>query len=188
MATAPSSTTRSRRPARPALAPPRWRSWLVLGLCFGLGHGITQRLLALHWADDASRPPAFRATSPAEGTSLDDLRRQHGESKQPLPADLDTLARQKREAQQKQEAAKREEAERQKAGPLEEKDQLESERRRLEEFNRSPDSPDLQPTGQGGVEGATPLAPELPPPIPSTTDQAPSAPSQSPGQPAPSLP
>lgn len=188
MATAPSPTTRSRRPAQPDLAPPRWRRWLVLGLCFGLGHGMTQRLLALHWADDASRPPAFRATSPAEGTSLDELRRQHGESRQPLPADLDTLARQKREAQQKEEAAKREAAERQKAGLREEKDRLESERRRLEEFNRSPDAPELQPSGEAGTGGATPTAPELPPPVPSTTEPVPSAPAPSPGQPAPSLP
>ena len=53
MATAPSPTTRTRRQARLAPPEPRWRRWLLLGLFFGLGHGLTQRLMEVRWQEDA---------------------------------------------------------------------------------------------------------------------------------------
>jgi hypothetical protein len=164
MAPAPSSSNRPRRQARPAPPPSRWQRWLMLGLLFGLGYGLTQRLLALRWEEDGSRPPAFRAKAPSGGTSLEDLRRQHGDKDEPLTADLETLARQKQEEQKKKEAARREEAARMEAAQREEKKRLESERRRLEELNRPPEPAAPAPVRQEDSLLLTPPTPELPPP------------------------
>lgn len=173
MATAPSPTNRPRRQARPPRPLPRWRRWFLLGLLFGLGYGLTQRLLEVPWGEDSSRAPAFRAKSPSGGLSLEELRRQQADKDQPLPADLDTLARRKREEQQKQEAAKREEAERLKAAQQEEKDRLESDRRRLDSFDDSPATPTGDPLGQENAPPPTPTAPELPPPDPFAMESPP---------------
>jgi hypothetical protein len=189
MATAPSPTTGSRRQVRPAPPPPRWRRWLLLGVCFGLGYGLTQRLLALRWEDDSSRPPAFRAKAPSGGLSLERLRRQHGaDPTQPLTADLDTLAREKRAEQEKKEAAKREEAARLKAAQQEERDGLESERRRLEELNPPADPAASEPIQQQDSPLLTPPSPTLPPPAPATGQPAPTPPSQPAAEATPSQP
>lgn len=176
MAPAPSPTTRSRRPARQAKATPRWRRWLLIGLFFGIGHGLTQRLMEVRWGEGSNRPPAFRAKAPSGGTSLEELRRQHGQKAKPLIADLDTLAREKREETEKQAAAKREEEARQKASLQQEKDRMESERRRLEAFN-SPTEPDLaEPPRQEVAVPTTPPTPELPPPEPFAAEPPAAAP------------
>ena len=189
MATAPSPTPRTRRQARLAPPEPRWRRWLLLGLFFGLGHGLTQRLLEVRWQEDSNRPPAFRAKSPPGGTSLEDLRRRQGDQSKSLAADLDTLAREKRDQQQKQEAAKREEAARLNAAQQEEKERLDSERRRLEEFNRPAESdPSAPPVRQQDSLPFTPPTPELPPPEPFAGEQAPPPASQPSGEAPPSQP
>jgi hypothetical protein len=173
MAPAPSSTNRPRRQARLAPPAPRWRRWLLLGLLFGLGYGLTQRLLALRWEDDGSRPPAFRAKAPSGGTSLEELRRRHGDQARPLTADLETLARQKQEEQKKKEAARREESARLEAAKQEEKTRLENERRRLEELNRPPEPEASEPIRQPDPMLSTPPTPELPPPVPSAPEPTP---------------
>lgn len=188
MATAPSPSTRSRRQTRPAPPAPRWRRWLVLGLLFGLGHGLTQRLLEVRWGDDSNRPPAFRAKAPSGGTSLEELRRRNGDQDKPLTADLETLARQKRNEKQKQEAAKRDEAARLKAAQQEDKDRLESDRRRLEEFNSPPEPAASAPVHQEQTQPSTPPTPELPPPEPFAAEPPPAPPSRPPAEAAPSQP
>lgn len=170
MAPAPSSTNRSRRQPRLASPAPRWRRWLLLGLLFGLGYGLTQRLLALRWEEDGSRPPAFRAKTPSGGTTLEELRRRQGDQAQPLTADLESLARQKQEDLKKKEAARQEEATRQEAAKQEEETGLESERRRLEELNR-PFEP--EPIRQPDATLSTPPSPPLPPPVPSAPEPVP---------------
>ncbi|MEB3318783.1 MAG: hypothetical protein VKO39_11670 [Cyanobacteriota bacterium] len=179
MATAPSPTSASRRQARPAPSPPRWRRWLFLGVCFGLGYGLTQRLLDVRWEDDSNRPPAFRTKAPAGGLSLEQLRRQHGaEPTKPLAADLDTLAREKRVEEQKQAAAKREEAARLKAAQQQETEDLENERRRLEELNRPVEPAASEPIQPQDAPLLTPPSPTLPPPEPATGQPTPTPPSQ----------
>lgn len=173
MATAPSPTNRPRRQARPPRPLPRWRRWLLLGLLFGLGYGLTQRLLEVPWGEDSSKPPAFRAKPPSGGLSLEELRKQQAGKDQPLPADLEALGRRKREEQQKQEAARREEAERQKAALQEEKNRLENDRRRLESFDSKPDTPTLDPLREEGALPPTPTAPDLPPPDPFAMESPP---------------
>ena len=189
MATAPSPQTRSRRQARSAsAAAPRWRRWLLLGLFFGLGHGLTQRVLEMSWGEGSDRPPAFRAMPPSGGATLEQLRQQHGEKAKPLTADLEALARQKREEQDKAEAAKREEAARQKAALQQEKDRLQSEGRRVEEFNAPPEPAGAEPIRQENTFPATPPTPQLPPPEPFAAEPLPPSPSQAPTGAAPSQP
>ena len=188
MPTAPSPTTRTRRQARSSPPAPRWRHWLLLGLFFGLGHGLTQRLLGVRWQDNSNRPPAFRATPRSGGISLDELRQRHGDQTKALVADLDSLAREKREQQQKLEAAKREETARLSAAQQEEKDRLESERRRLDAFNRPPEPAASPPGQQQGALPVTPATPELPPPDPFAGEPAPTPPIQPSAEAPPSQP
>jgi hypothetical protein len=164
MATAPSPPSRSRRQVRRADPPPRWRRWLLLGLFFGLGYGMTQRLLEVRWGGGANRPPAFRAKSPAGGTTLEELRRQHGNTTKPLTADLEALVREKRETKRQQDAAKRTDSERQKMETQEDTD-LGDRERRLDDLAapQEPASPEM--AGERGTSPLTPAAPELPPPV-----------------------
>jgi hypothetical protein len=166
MATTPSSTPRTRRQTRQEPPAPPWRRWLLLGLLFGLGYGFTQRLLDIRWQENTNRPPAFRTKPPTGGVSLDELRRRNGVKTKPLPADLDSLARQKREELQKKEAAKQEEAARQEAAQRAEKQRLESERRRLEAFDARPEPTVSEPVQRDDPLLLTPPTPELPPPEP----------------------
>jgi hypothetical protein len=149
-----------------------------LGLLFGLGYGFTQRLLDLRWQENSNRPPAFRAKDPDGGVSLEELRVRHGEKSKALLADLETLAREKREDQQKNEAAKQEEAARLEAAQRAEKERLDSERRRLEAFNASPEPASPEPASSEPVRRDDPLlqtppTPELPPPEPYNVQQEP---------------
>lgn len=176
MAPAPSPTTRSRRQARLARATPRWRRWLLIGLFFGIGHGLTQRLMEVRWGEDSNRPPAFRAKAPSGGTSLEELRRQHGQQAKPLTADLETLARAKREEKEKQATAKKEEEARQKAALQREKDRVESEQRRMEAFDSPTEPPMSEPLGREESVPTTPPTPELPPPEPFAVEPPASAP------------
>lgn len=155
MATAPPPSTRPRQVRRTAPTPvPRWRRWLMLGLFFGLGYGLTQRLLEVRWGEGTTRAPAFQPKATPAGMPLEELRRQKGESAKPLPTDLEELARKQREEKEKAEAAKQEASDQEDAANEEEKNRLESERRRLEESALEPSNPSV----------STPVAPDLPPP------------------------
>jgi len=91
--------SKPRSPARPAaqgralakghpIPRSRWQGPLVVGVCFALGYGITQRLLAL-------RLPAFVQLGQGfdvrafPGTSLQSLRLKFGAEAEPVRADLD---------------------------------------------------------------------------------------------------
>jgi len=162
MATAPPPSTRPRQ-ARRAAPPPRWRRWLLLGLFFGLGYGLTERLLEVRWGESSTKAPAFKPKSTPSGIPLGELRQQKGDNSTPLAADLEELARKQREDKEKQETLKQEETQRQNAAIEEEKKSLESDRRRLEELNSSPQPPTPEPT--------TPEVPQLPPPTPPPIEQ-----------------
>jgi hypothetical protein len=188
MATAPSSSTRSRRRARPAPPPPPWRRWLVFGFLFGLGYGFTQRLVDLRWQEDSTRPPAFRMKTPSGGVSLEELRRRHGDTGRTLPADLERLAGDQREAREKQEAAKREEAARLEDAQRAEKERLESERRRLDAFDSPPEPTAAEPVRRDDPLLLTPPTPELPPPEPFNAQRESTPPDQPSAEATPSQP
>lgn len=77
-----------------------WKLWLLLGACFGLGYGISQRLLAIDLPLSWSSPERF-AVKAFPGTELNSLRSRVGDTSMQIRGDLDLLElerRQKREA------------------------------------------------------------------------------------------
>jgi hypothetical protein len=79
-------------PAEPP-APPRrgWITWLLIGLCAGLGYGATHRLLRYPFSTEGWGGHLRFGVKPVPGTSLDSLRQRSGERNQALRADLDKL-------------------------------------------------------------------------------------------------
>lgn len=67
-----------------------WRTPLVVGICFGLGYGITNRLLALQWPGFVQLGQSFDVR-PFPGTSLESLRQRFGAEGQAIRGDLDLM-------------------------------------------------------------------------------------------------
>jgi hypothetical protein len=67
-----------------------WRTPLVVGLCCGLGYGITNRLLALRLPGFLQLGQSFDVR-PFPGTSLESLRRQFGTENEGIRGELDLL-------------------------------------------------------------------------------------------------
>ena len=76
--------------AAPALPRPRWQVPLLAGFCFGLGYGITHRLLALQLPSLVRLGQGFEVR-PFPGTSLESLRLRFGADNQEIRGDLDLL-------------------------------------------------------------------------------------------------
>ncbi len=70
---------------------PSWQVPLVVGMCFGLGYGITQRLMTLGWTQYVQLGQGFELR-PFPGTTLETLRLRFGAGDQPIRADLDPQA------------------------------------------------------------------------------------------------
>jgi hypothetical protein len=145
-----------------------WRHWLALGLCFGLGHGITDRLLKLR-SDDGPAGAQNFSVQPFPGQSLEALRRRHGGPVLPLRADLEALEQDKRMAREKAEADDR-------RAELEAEQRADREQRqqRAEESSTSLD----------GLDRRDPLPADQTPPAP----ELPTSPAPEPGAAAPQLP
>ena len=91
-----SSASSGRRPPQGSL-----RRTLILGFCFGIGYGITDRLVNLQFTPNGSAEQRFEVR-PFPGTELQSFRRRSGDSLTPIRADLDRI---EAERQQKREAA-----------------------------------------------------------------------------------
>jgi hypothetical protein len=63
---------------------------LLAGLCFGLGYGLTHRLLALQWPSLVRLGQGFEVR-PFPGTSLESLRLRFGADSQEVRGTLDLL-------------------------------------------------------------------------------------------------
>ncbi|MCT0203011.1 hypothetical protein KQ302_05940 [Synechococcus sp. CS-602] len=89
----PRRSSRRHRPAQ-AETPRRPRSpWLMAllaGLCFGLGYGITGRLLALGGGEQQPLGQPFEV-KPTPGTSLESLRMRFGDQDSEIRGDLEKL-------------------------------------------------------------------------------------------------
>jgi len=169
------SPDRPGAPARGGLFSTRgwsWKQWLALGVCFGLGHGITERLLKLR-SDDGPAGVQNFGMQAFPGQPLETLRRRHGGPVLPLRADLEALEQDKRLAREKAEAQERQ-------GDLEaqqkaeqEQAREEAEQRRLEALDRRP-APEAAPATLPAppAPAQAPPTPELPaagptlPPLP----------------------
>lgn len=66
----------------------RWQGPLVAGLCFGLGYGITQRLLSLQLPTFVQLGQGFELRA-FPGTALESLRLKFGTEAQPIRGDLE---------------------------------------------------------------------------------------------------
>ena len=156
---------------RPPVIPARprgWRSWLLLGACFGLGYGVTHRLLALRLETGWSGRQRFEVKS-FPGTELDTLRRRFGDASTQIRGDLDLL---ELERQQRKEAAAIE----QRRSEMEER-----ERRRQESADQAESPPPVQLPDPNADLPPLPEPPALPPePSPAVAPQAPAAPTPTP--------
>jgi len=170
MVPAPSSPSPGPRGSRPPR--PRggwsWQTWLLVGLCFGLGYGLTQRLVRFEAVGDPGGAQRF-GVKPPPGTSLDSLRERSGVRERKLPADLDRLEQEGQKLSEQKEIEKREaelaEKQRQEAEQL----QREEERARLRALEAGSE-PEVAPP----VEDPQPT-PVAPPPAPSAEFPAPPA-------------
>ena len=76
--------------APPSQPRPRWQVPLLVGFCFGLGYGVTQRLLALQLPSLVRLGQGFEVR-PFPGTSLESLRLRFGAENQDIRGDGDLL-------------------------------------------------------------------------------------------------
>ena len=76
--------------ASPSHQSPQWQVPLLLGFCFCLGYGVTQRLLALQLPSLIRLGQGFDVR-PFPGTSLESLRLRFGAESQEIRGDADLL-------------------------------------------------------------------------------------------------
>jgi hypothetical protein len=115
-----------------------WRVWLVVGLCFGLGYGLTQRFTTFRRSEGGGTEQRFRA-KPPPGTRLDDLRRRAGEDDKDLRPDLDRLAKDREEEEKKRKEMEERRRE------LEERESARREEEEPEDFPAEQESPQAEP-------------------------------------------
>lgn len=151
--------------SRPQVRPRGWKGWLLLGVCFGLGYGITHRLLSLRFEGGLSGHQRFEVKA-FPGTELDSLRRRFGDASMQIRGDLDLL---ELERQQKRDAAAIE----QRRGEMEERERLRQEQAPQAETQpiAAPADPnaDLPPLPQPPAPPAEPPVAAPPAAAPTTT-------------------
>ena len=150
--------------AKAAPAPQRrprpWVGPLVVGVCFGLGYGLSQRLFNLQVGELVHFGRNFDV-QPFPGSSLESLRSRFGSGSESIRADLESLDMQRLQAEEAAKAAA--------------------------DAKRDSVSPDgglvpLEPAPGPGPDQEPPSAPDLPaPPTAPSTPSLPAAPSASPG-------
>ena len=130
--------------------PRPWVGPLVVGVCFGLGYGVSQRLFNLQVGELVHFGRNFDV-QPFPGSSLETLRLRFGSSNEPLRADLESLEQERLRGEEAAKAAAESRA-----------------------ASTSPEAglPPLESAPGPGADEGLPLAPDLPAPA-----GAPSAPS-----------
>ncbi len=150
MASQADAATATRRPQTRPARPRNWKGWLLLGACFGLGYGITHRLLALRLETGWNSRQRFEV-KPFPGTELDSLRRRFGDASMQIRGDLDLL---ELERQQRQDAAAIEKR----------RSEMEERERRQQESAAQAESPSTSaPTDPDANLPPLPEPPVLPP-------------------------
>ncbi len=141
----------------------RPRSWvgpLVVGVCFGLGYGLSQRLFNLQVGELVHFGRNFDV-QPFPGSGLESLRLRYGASPEPLRADLDSLEQERlRQEEDTKAAAKAKED------------------AAAADGGQAPG----EPAPNSGADQEPPNAPELPmPPTAPSAPSLPAPPAASPG-------
>ncbi|MCT0223699.1 hypothetical protein [Synechococcus sp. CS-1328] len=163
-------------PSRPRPNP--WLGPLLVGVCFGVGYGLTQRLLTLNLPGLIHLGQGF-SLKPFPGTGLEALRQRFGQEGQQIRGDLDLLELEAQSRQQDEEMRKRQDA-------------LDAEEKRQSEAPEPlalPEAERPQDGGGGGTPAATPagpsaatpsgnpaVKPEAPPPVQPAAEPAPPPP------------
>jgi hypothetical protein len=120
---------------------------LVAGVCFGLGYGVVQRLMAVEFPQLVQLSQAF-AVREFPGTGLEALRLRVGAEAQSIRGDLGVLELEKEEQEKTKEQAKEQESARTSAPPLEPAPpirQLPAEQQRFSEPPAAPADPEPLP-------------------------------------------
>ena len=145
----------------PQRRPRPWVGPLVVGVCFGLGYGVSQRLFNLQVGEMVHFGRNFDV-QPFPGSSLESLRSRSGSPSESIRADLEFLDQQRLQAEEAAQA----EAEAKLASP-------------------SPDGGlvPLELAPGPAADQDPPSAPDLPPPPPTapSAPSLPAAPAASPG-------
>jgi len=149
-----------------------WRQWLFVGACFGVGYGVTQRLMRLNVSGGWQGNQQF-GVQPFPGSSLSGLRERFGAEKMEIRGDLDLLELERQKQQEQKEITRREEEIKRREAEDQERRQREAERIRLEAIERQANPlpsesplPDETPIESPLLSPPEPLPepPSLPPP------------------------
>ena len=81
--------------------------WLFVGACFGLGYGVTQRLMRVNVSGGWQGSQLF-GVKPFPGTGLAGLRERFGAEKMEIRGDLDLLELERQKQEEQKEIARRE--------------------------------------------------------------------------------
>lgn len=167
MASSADAATATRRAQVRPRAPRSWKGWLLIGACFGLGYGITHRLLALRLESGWNDRQRFEVKA-FPGTELDSLRRRFGDASMQIRGDLDLL---ELERQQKRDAAAIEQR----------RDEMQERERRRQERDSQSQPPPTTVADPNADLPPLPEPPALPPePAPAIAPAAPAAPTPTP--------
>jgi len=149
-----------------------WRQWLFVGACFGVGYGVTQRLMRLN-VSGAWQGNQLFGVQPFPGTALSGLRERFGAEKMEIRGDLDVLELERQKQEEQKEITRREAEIKRREAEDQERRQREAERIRLEAIERQANPPLPEPEFPGDTPIESPLftspeplpePPSLPPP------------------------
>jgi hypothetical protein len=142
-----------------------WQSGLLLGLCFGLGYGLTHRLLPLNPLSgfEGQQPFGVKAFP---GTGLRTFRENSGDAPGSLRADLDRIEREKT---LKEQSAREEEEMAKRRASIEEREARRLDLDWSDEGQRDPVDSGILPEPSGeqtpSPTGSIPLPAQQPPPV-----------------------
>lgn len=152
--------------------------WLLVGACFGLGYGVTQRLLRVSINGGWQGNQLFGVKA-FPGTGLPGLRERFGAERMQIRGDLDLLELERQKTEEKKETARREAEMKRRQAEDDARRQREADRIRLEAMEResSPTPPQPDPALEGPIESPLLTPPDsLPEPPPPASPSQPSQP------------
>ncbi len=151
--------------------------WLLVGACFGLGYGVTQRLLRVSVSGGWQGHQLF-GVKPFPGTGLSSLRERFGAERMQIRGDLDLLELERQKKEEQKETARREAEIKRRQAEDDARRQREADRIRLEAIEReSSPPPQPDPALEAPIDSPLLTPPEsLPEPPPPSAPTAPSQP------------
>ncbi|MEI6030293.1 MAG: hypothetical protein WCQ20_03895 [Synechococcaceae cyanobacterium ELA739] len=157
-----SSTQGPQRRRRASAGPRSWRQLLVLGVCLGLGYGLTLRLLDLPMATGWKGVQRFGVKT-FPGTELDSLRKQFGDRGEQIRGDLDLLELERQQQRDAAEVKKRQAEMTAREQDEQQQQQNLDDRQRLEAVQQEPQDPQTSLPAEPAPAPSL-STPALPPP------------------------